>query len=387
MLIEANTPFECHIDPETLREVPHRPTELAAMVDAPPAAAEATTIGVAARMLGRFETAERHLASAAQRSGTVAARVRLAHVWQCQGRFDEALAAFDRCRQEAVGDREAGFVAQHTGKCHYDRGEWGAAAEYFASAMHLRTGELFRSSRLAFDSAQACVATRAIADELDRLVPAVHRNAASLGGRGPRERHGAPPAAGMLIELRSLLRAGPVPMPVVAGIYRYVDGVGAALEELRDAGWLRLDGAVQVTPLASPFLDDVLATVDRAARELWAPASADLVTAVTATARAAVGTSEGPVFDAWMATSRTGADAEAELFEAINALRYHRADAHAAAWAAERLDAAGVRVLADTDPVRRRIEASTDRVAARPYRRLPESARETLLTGLAALPV
>ena len=73
---------------------------------------------------------------------------------------------------------------------------------------------------------------------------------------------------------------------------------------------------------------------------------------------------------------------QARLFDQLRALRHHRADAHAEAWAEEGLE---VRDLPDDDPVRRRVEAATDRKAARPYRPLTRDDRAELLVGLKSL--
>ncbi|TDC02882.1 hypothetical protein E1267_28310 [Nonomuraea longispora] len=72
------------------------------------------------------------------------------------------------------------------------------------------------------------------------------------------------------------------------------------------------------------------------------------------------------------------------LFNRIAALRHHRADAHAAAWQAERLTAPEIVALAD-GPLRARIEAGTNVRAAQPYRILSEDERDILYGGLLKL--
>jgi tetratricopeptide (TPR) repeat protein len=361
---------EHHIDAETLREVLHRPAELAAWLDRALAAGSTdhTALGVAARLSGRLQTAEEQLTRALELAGTVADRLRLAHVYQWQGRFDDALALLARCRREAADDHTAGFVAQHTGTCHYDRGDWAAAGECFATAARLRAGasaELRASSRSAADAAHACLAARAIAVELDRLVPAVHYRAAAAGS-GLYRRHGAPPSAPVLIELRSLLAAGPVSLPVVRGIYRCYPQLDPAVDELVAAGWLeRSDGAVRASGPCAALLADLRSTMDDAAEVVWGGVSAvpALAGTLSAMARAAVGASPGPTFDALVGTAGDGTPA-AVLLDRISALRHHRADCSAAAGGA----------------------AAADRMAARPYRPLQPSARQSLLDALRALP-
>ncbi|MFI7641568.1 hypothetical protein [Nonomuraea sp. NPDC049400] len=72
------------------------------------------------------------------------------------------------------------------------------------------------------------------------------------------------------------------------------------------------------------------------------------------------------------------------LFNRLAVLRYHRADAHAAAWQAEGLSAAEIVGLRD-GPVRARIEADTNLRAAAPYEILSEDERRTLYDGLLKL--
>nr|WP_311132175.1 hypothetical protein [Nonomuraea gerenzanensis]SBO91170.1 hypothetical protein BN4615_P684 [Nonomuraea gerenzanensis] len=72
------------------------------------------------------------------------------------------------------------------------------------------------------------------------------------------------------------------------------------------------------------------------------------------------------------------------LFNRLAVLRYHRADAHAAAWQAAGLTAAGIVGLPD-GPLRAAIEAETNLRAAAPYRTLTVRERETLYDGLLKL--
>ncbi|MFC7591284.1 hypothetical protein ACFQYP_51990 [Nonomuraea antimicrobica] len=65
------------------------------------------------------------------------------------------------------------------------------------------------------------------------------------------------------------------------------------------------------------------------------------------------------------------------LFNRLATLRYHRADAHAAAWQAAGLSATEIVGLAG-GPLRTGIEAETNRRAAAPYEVLSEPERETL---------
>jgi hypothetical protein len=68
----------------------------------------------------------------------------------------------------------------------------------------------------------------------------------------------------------------------------------------------------------------------------------------------------------------------------LSVLRYHRADAHAAAWQAAGLTSATIRQL-PAGPARDAIEAETNRRAGLPCTTLSPDERITLLAGLAAL--
>ncbi|MDP1806171.1 MAG: hypothetical protein Q8K72_13450 [Acidimicrobiales bacterium] len=73
------------------------------------------------------------------------------------------------------------------------------------------------------------------------------------------------------------------------------------------------------------------------------------------------------------------------LAERLTPLRFHRFDAHVAAWEAEGLTAQEVQTL-DAGPVRDRIEEATNRLSATPYAVLDAGERVELLGGLGALP-
>jgi hypothetical protein len=73
------------------------------------------------------------------------------------------------------------------------------------------------------------------------------------------------------------------------------------------------------------------------------------------------------------------------LHHRLSVLRYHRADAHAAAWQAAGLTAEAMIQLPE-DPMRTAIEAEMNRRAGVPYAALSVDERVALLAGLAALP-
>ena len=73
------------------------------------------------------------------------------------------------------------------------------------------------------------------------------------------------------------------------------------------------------------------------------------------------------------------------LHHRLSVMRYHRADAHAAAWQAAGLTSEAMMQL-PSGPVRAAIEAETNRRAGVPYATLNADERLALLAGLAALP-
>lgn len=260
--------------------------------------------------------------------------------------------------------------------------------EHFEIAPRLRSAagdpELIESSRLALDAADACATAAAVATELHRLVPGVH---AAARPRGAAALAPVRPHGGFLVDLRTVLLHGAVPLAAVRAVHRHLPRLDATMASLAAGGWLELSATdVIATERCRRLLTELMAILDGVCDTLWGTPSPTLATAEALVA-AGTGTSEGAAFDALSAAGHPGPGTVAgRLFTALCALRYHRADAHAAAWAAEGLTVDGVRSLADDDPLRRRIETTTDRVAARPYRSLPADARHTFVTALRALP-
>jgi Tfp pilus assembly protein PilF len=403
---QQGTPWAHVIDQETLREVPTDPGALAAWVAAARATAAPagpaakrryhTELGVAARLAGDLDLAEQQLTRALELASTesptaaLRARIRLAHVQQWRGRHADAARELAACVADAVAPPDRGLAHQHAGWCAYDAGDVDRAAAHFQAALRSRVGHgadaaLVESSRTALDAADACRTAIAMAEQLDRLVVgAHHRTRDTL--RALHLVTERPPHFGTLVELRGLLLAGVAPDPVIAGLFRYHPGTDAAIAELVATGWLaRTEGGVTATPRATAVLDAQMTAAEIALYEVWG-APDELLARVEDVARCAVGTSEGPVFDA-LATVDVGGGPALRLFERLNALRQHRADAHAAAWQAAGLTATSAAALPLTDPVRRDVETTTNRIASRPYRRLSTVDRTGLVAALRQLPV
>jgi hypothetical protein len=155
------------------------------------------------------------------------------------------------------------------------------------------------------------------------------------------------------------------------------------------------DGTWRLTELGRDVALAVQRAIGEAAGELWARRPIETMPGLAVVPRLTglVGrvlqaglVTGGPAFRA-MAPVYEPEDASATLRLAtrLGALRHHRADAHRAAWAAAGLTVAQVQALAD-GPVRRAIEAETNRLDEPIYLALSADERLELLAGLATLP-
>jgi len=196
----------------------------------------------------------------------------------------------------------------------------------------------------------------------------------------------------MLGQLRTALLARTVTAAGLAAVYRYRD----ASEVRRDAGDLHAaglialsgDDGIEATERGRAVLTRMYKISAGVAGELWAGQEASLaglselagrlVRAALATGGDAYATMAPPYEPA-------GAAAALLLHTRLSVLRYHRADAHAAAWQAAGLTGAAIQQL-PAGPARDAIEADTNRRAGPPYATLTPDERITLLAGLAALP-
>jgi hypothetical protein len=136
-------------------------------------------------------------------------------------------------------------------------------------------------------------------------------------------------------------------------------------------------------------MDELFALHGETAHRLWAGFPAARLNELVERALGSV--AAGPSLSA-MAPCHypAGTAVEAVLANNLGTLRYHRADAHAAAWQAEGLSAEQIRAMpldpSDPGGVRTRIEVETNRGAAAAWTILTEAERLELLAGLGALP-
>lgn len=206
------------------------------------------------------------------------------------------------------------------------------------------------------------------------------------------------PDVGYLIDLRNPLAAGRRITPAeLADVYRYRQA-----EEVRESvrrsvvqGLLdeAPDGSVAAGERGQAFLRELFALHGRALGERWGgghAAPVDRLNRMLARLLAAAAATAGP---AWAVQAPpyepAGTPPAVLLVNRLSTMRYHRSDAHAAAWQAAGLTATEMATMGwDTQwsPVRRQIEDDTNRRAAPPYEVLTAEERLRLLADLAGLP-
>ncbi|WBB97089.1 hypothetical protein O7543_19225 [Solwaraspora sp. WMMA2080] len=241
------------------------------------------------------------------------------------------------------------------------------------------------------------------------VVDRVHRAAmaaADTAGAELRQRYGGPAAVGYLVDLRTRLAApaGLVDAAGFAAVTRYQDAASCqrVLDKQVAYGMLvrHPDGALRATERGGAFLTDLYGLHATVTGQIWgAEHAARLARLVELTGRllaaALAGTGDaGPDTDtggqdAFRAVAPPyepeGTPAGVLLLNRLTVLRYHRADAHAAAWTAAGHTARSI-VDLPPGPARLAIEQETDRRAAGPYQSLEPEQRLMLLADLAALP-
>jgi hypothetical protein len=240
-----------------------------------------------------------------------------------------------------------------------------------------------------------------VAPVIDRVFRGGMVAAREKGGRELVNRHGGSEAVGFLIEFRTALAwpDGVVRAADFAAVLRYRD-LTAARDKLATAaglGSIELtpNGDIRATPRGVRFLQALYDHHAAAMAEHFDGEGARVVRVVEAlgvllsaagSPSAPNGAASGSALAA-MAPPFEPPAAAADLLvlNRLGTLRYHRADAHAAAWGAAGLTAAQMLAL-PPGPQRDAIEAETNRRAAPPFAALPAPARLRLLADLAALP-
>jgi hypothetical protein len=196
----------------------------------------------------------------------------------------------------------------------------------------------------------------------------------------------------MFGQLRTALLARPVTRQGLAAVYRYRDpaDVQRDLDALRAAGLIEQagDDAIQASERGRMMLTQMYNVSAGVADELWAERNSTLGKLGDLAGRLVqAGLTTGGVAYATMAPPYEPPDASTGLLlhSRLSVLRYHRQDAHAAAWQAAGLTSTTISQL-PPGTEREAIEAETNCRDAAPYASLTPDERLALLAGLAALP-
>jgi hypothetical protein len=210
-------------------------------------------------------------------------------------------------------------------------------------------------------------------------------------GRRLAEAHGLSRSGG-LVEFRYALLAGPVERTTAEAVARYFSpgGLDEELDAQVEQGMIVVDaaGRISLTDAGRSFVTAIYDLHAEMTAEAWEGQADDVDRLCTLVGRvlAEGQATAGPAFAGMSAVYERAGDPPAlVLFNRLSALRYHRADAHAAAWAAAGHTAESIRAMAP-GPARQSIEDDTNRRAAAPYVALTADERLDLLAGLAALP-
>ncbi|MGP3960813.1 hypothetical protein ACTWPT_32865 [Nonomuraea sp. 3N208] len=188
---------------------------------------------------------------------------------------------------------------------------------------------------------------------------------------------------GLLSDLRFALPLRPVTRAQLADVYRYREA--GVQEHLREGTLGENDGVLRLTAHGLEFIHRLYELHAAATERVWdghdLPGLAGLAGRVLDEAGRAPGSALKavvPPYEPEWATQGV------VLFNRLAVLRYHRADAHAAAWQAAGLSAAEIVGLRD-GPLRAGIESDTNLRAGAPYGVLSADERDTLYEGLLKL--
>jgi hypothetical protein len=231
-----------------------------------------------------------------------------------------------------------------------------------------------------------------IAPTIDRLRMAMAKLGKAAGTDIARE-HGLSDAGYMTMAmLRNAVPYRVVAQAGVHAIFSYLppQAVETGIAEAIKTGLLVApgDGKLQLTDTGRDFAVRMYTEVDKAVASAWS-GQENLVRALLSLAGKAIDAAMatgGPAFNVLAPPNEPeGASDAMVLAERLTPLRFHRFDAHVAAWRAAGLTAAQMRDLSP-GPERDAIEAETNRAAAVPYAALEPAERLELACGLGALP-
>lgn len=232
----------------------------------------------------------------------------------------------------------------------------------------------------------------AIAPVIDRLrlavVMAIRPTQAVIA-----ERLGVPnPVLGPLGMLRNTMPDRAFATGDVLELFPYqpAEQVRAGIEGLLEAELLEATGSDQIrlAETGRAVILELFEHIQRFVDERWADRAdlvGELLPLATRACAAVTETGAGAVRLVAPPYHPPNASPSLLLVETLSPLRFHRSDAHVAAWRAAGLTAEQMQQL-ETGPLRQQIEAETNRRAAPPYAVLTADERLTLLSGLGALP-
>ena len=222
---------------------------------------------------------------------------------------------------------------------------------------------------------------------VNRVHRGVRDRTRTAGGAELARRYG-PPHPELLDTLRFVLPRGPVRRAafVFAARYDPVEVVSKRVDDLVTGQWLVPSGdTLAPGERTTAFLNELYDLHAHVTASCWPDDLSGLLD-LTATLLAAAAATGGPAFAAFAPPYERPGDPDGVLlFNRLAALRYHRSDAHAAAWAARRLTAEQIVTLPADTPLRQEIEEDTNRRSAPPYQALTPAERLRFLAGLAAL--
>ena len=231
----------------------------------------------------------------------------------------------------------------------------------------------------------------AIAPEFDRIRIAIVRGVTPRVGPLAAE-VGMAPETGMYFAMLRLL--GPGQAASLDGfrtlfVYQPAAATAGALDDMEVNGLITIaDNSLRLTDGGVAAIERILAITSDVVEEMWRGEDVDFgrLRAITGKAIDAAAPTGGPAFSVLAPMYEPeGMALSARVAETLSPLRFHRFDAHIAAWRAAGLTVAEVQALED-GPVKDAIEADTNERAAAAYATLTDDERTTLLDGLRSLP-
>ena len=231
-----------------------------------------------------------------------------------------------------------------------------------------------------------------IAPEIDRIRVAIAQGAMRRLGPLVSELGVSPGAGPLLSMFRNLPPGRRTNREAVDALFPYqpAETTAHALAELESAGVVAVaDDEIRLTEKGVAVIDRLYAALVQVVDEMWRGVDADFehLASITAKAITAAASTGGPTFHMLSPVyERAGTPASVRLAESLTPLRFHRFDAHVAAWRDAGLTPAEVQAL-ENSPAKEAIEADTNARAAAAYETLDAKERTTLLDGLRVLPV